>query len=141
MQLRKLTLRVEPGEAVSALYARDLEGEPDALFVRLGGVCLVGCPAVVVDMLSNALRECYGAWASGKQVAMDGSPNGACAPRQDTLPPVADHSEVGDALSRIAPWATAELLVLDGGASNSDPLACGGRDRTSVYLIAAEDVE
>lgn len=76
MQVRKLAVRVEPDESVTAVYACDLEAMPDALFLRVGSLQLVGRPAHMVDALSRALQQCYSAWSSGQQDGACDGPDG-----------------------------------------------------------------
>lgn len=138
MQVRKLGVRVERDEAVAAVYARDLEGLPDALFLRIGSLQISGRPADIVEVLGRALEECWSAWAGGyRDVVGDGQGDAAGNPEKVTaLPPLVEQPVVDDALSRIAPWATAKPLVLDGGAASADPLRfSGGGIRESFYLI------
>jgi hypothetical protein len=54
--------RVEAGEPVAVVYARDVGEMPEALLVQLGTLRLLGDPSVVADMLGRALRGCYAAW-------------------------------------------------------------------------------
>jgi hypothetical protein len=132
--------RVEMGESVAAVHAHDVGEMPEALFVRVGAMHLVGRPAAVIDALSRALHQCYSAHAAGSQVeACDGP--GVHPPRRqaNSLPLVTETREVDEPLSRIAPWATAKLLVLDGGAAISQAVSAGGGIKTSFYLIRHED--
>ncbi len=136
MELRKLSLRVQSGESVTVLYARDLLAAPEALHVRLGDVCLVGRPAAMVDLLSRALRQCYAAWGDGRQAGLDGDPDGAGPQTQVSLPPVTEAAEVGDALSRLAGGDGDSRLALTVGhrSQTVSPLAGGGIE-TDVYRM------
>jgi hypothetical protein len=136
MELRKLSVRVEEGDPVVVLYARDVSAKPSVLHVKLGGVELVGRPMVLVEMLGRALCECYAAYVPDKQ---DGACDGTGVPllgrQANALPPMVGPSEVDGTLSRSA-VAPAKLLVLDGGTASSDhPASSGGGIRTSFYLI------
>ncbi len=128
MELRKLSLRVESGESVTVLHARDLLVAPDALHVRLGDVCLVGSPAAVVDLLSRALQQCYSAWGDGRRAGLDDGPDGAGPQTQVSLPPVTEATEVGDALSRLARARRRSRLALTVGhrSQTLSPLVGGG---------------
>jgi hypothetical protein len=132
--------RVEAGESVAAVYASAVGEMPDAVFVRLGTVCLAGRPSEVVDMLGRALRECYASWGAGSQfVACDGPYVNRPSRQANALPPLVGPSEVAGPPSRSA-VAPAKLLVLDGGAVISDhPASSGGGIETSVYLIRDEE--
>ncbi len=136
MELRKLSLRVESGETVTVLYARDLLVTPEALHVRLGDVCLVGRPAAVVDLLSRALQRCYAAWGDGRRAGLDGGPDGAGPQTQVSLPPVTEATEVGDALSRLARGRRQSRLALTVGHRSQilSPLAGGGIE-INVYRM------
>ena len=134
-------LRVEPDESVAAVYARDIDTMPDALFVRIGSLHIVGRPAVLVEVLDRVLSECWSVWADGREnVACDGPDvAGAGTSQVMALPPSTAQTVVGDALSRIGPGPTAKPLVLDGvTASTDDPQVQGGGIRKSFYLIRHE---
>ncbi len=135
MELRKVSLRVESGETVTVIYARDLLVAPDALHVRLGDACLVGRPAAVVDLLSRALQECYAAWGDGS-AGLDGGPDGAGGQTQVSLPPVTEAAEDGDALSRLAAGDGDSRLALTVGhrSQTLSPLVGGGIE-TGVYRM------
>src|SRR5690348_1411676 len=107
-------VRVDANESVAAVHTRDVGEMPEALFVRLGSVHVVGRPADVADMLGRALRECYASWGAGSEsVACDGQ-DVAMQSRQGTaLPPLVVPSEIDVPPSRSA-VAPAKLLVLDG---------------------------
>src|SRR5262249_18905163 len=113
---------------------------PEALFVRLGTVCVVGHPADVVNALGRALRECYATWGAGDQLlACDGPDVNAHSGQAATaLPPLVVRSEIGVPPSRSAS-APAKLLVLDGGAAISDHhTTSGGGIGESFYLTRDE---
>ncbi len=135
MDLRKLSLRVESGETVTVLYARDLLLAPHALHVRLGDVRLVGRPAAVVDLLSRALQQCYVAWGD-RSAGLDGGPDGGGGQTEVSLPPVTEATEVGDALSRLAAGDGDSRLALTVGhrSQTLSPLM-GGGIRTDVYRM------
>jgi hypothetical protein len=133
-------VRVEANESVAAVFARDVGEMPEALFVRLGSVCVVGRPAEVADMLDRALRACYASWGAGSQlVACDGPDVDTQSCQAQPLPPMVVRSEIDVPPSRSAS-APAKLLVLDGGAAISDhPTSSGGGIRESFYLVHGED--
>ena len=141
MQTRKLVVRVEAEESVAAVYARDLQELPDALLLRVGTLQLVGRPAHMVQMLGEALEQCWAAWSSGYQDdARDGHGDATDAPSKITfLPPLVENAVVDDTLSRVGPWPTAQPHALDDGAAITDPLvSSGGGIKTSFYLIRSE---
>ncbi len=136
MELRKLSLRVESGESVTVLYARDLVVTPGALHVRLGDVCLVGSPAAVVDLLSRALQQCYASWGDGTRAGLDGGPDGADPQTPVSLPPVTEAAEVGDAVSRLAAGdGDSRLALTVGHRSQTLSTLAGGGIETSVYRM------
>ena len=142
MDVRRLSVRVEADESVSAVYARDLDAMPDALFLRVGSLHIVGRPHVLMEALTRAVQECLQAWASGYQDAAGDGPSVTAGNREKVtaLPPLVDQPVVDDALSRVGPWADGRRpLALDGGAASADPLRfSGGGIRTSFYLIRNE---
>lgn len=124
---------------MAVVHAREVGDLPEAMFMRVGDVCLVGRPGDVADVLARALRDCYASWGTGSQtVACDG-PDGDTQSRQaQPLPPMVAGSEIDVAPSRSAS-APAKLLVLDGVAAISDhPSSSGGGIRESFYLIRNE---
>lgn len=77
MRTGKLAVRIDPDESVAAIYARDLEELPDALFLRIGALCLSGRPHVVMEVLNRAAQKCWSAWASYHQGEVGGGQDGA----------------------------------------------------------------
>jgi hypothetical protein len=135
MELRKVSVRVEAGDPVVVLCARD-DRAKSALHVKLGDVELVGRPAVLVEVLGRALCQCYAAYVPDtRDDACDGPSVPVLGRQANALPPLVGPSEIDGPLSRSA-VAPAKLLVLDGGTASSDhPASSGGGTRTSFYLI------
>ena len=86
MWLSVVSVRVEPGDRVQAHYAPARVAShgdgnelaiPDLVHVHIGDISVFGPPAVVVDALGRALRECYAAWGGGNP---EGPGDGPCGP-------------------------------------------------------------
>ena|SRR5437660_256352 len=137
MSTQGRTVRIEVDEAVAAVCAREVGEMPEALFVRIGDVRLVGGADAVMSALARAFRECYRSRVAG-HVARDGLDVALLGRQANALPPLVGPSEVDGTLSRGA-VAPAKLLALDGGAAISDhPASSGGGIRESFYLIRNE---
>src|SRR5437660_893927 len=139
MSTQGRTVRIEVDEAVAAVCAHEVGEMPEALFVRIGDVRLVGDADAVMSALARAFCECYRSRVAGQGLVACDGPDVALLGRQaNALPPLVGPSEVDGTLSRGA-VAPAKLLALDGGTAISDhPASSGGGIRESFYLIRNE---
>jgi hypothetical protein len=83
-----VSVRVEPGDRVRAQYSPPsvtwlTYGEPirhpEIVHVWIGDATVYGPPAVLVELLGQALREVYAAWGDRRPDGPDDGPEGAAA--------------------------------------------------------------
>ena len=104
MQLSTVSIVIEGGDRVLAGYTpprvtRYSWGEefqhPEMVHVQIGDVLMYGPPALVVELLGQALRKTYAAWGDGNPDGPGHNPSGAAAVVAPPAPPIDMNKEGG----------------------------------------------